>query len=432
MNNYETVVISQGEKVLYAVILLILSLICLYIWASEAPLESGSIVPGFVRAEGQNHKVEHLTDGKVKSLNVSNGSFVSIGDILIELDNRESKITLVAMLNKYLSVLATRDTANAMINSEVKPNFSTETIKLAKRLGKIEALNVQVAKFEATRQVRSKNEKLLQSKSQQLETSIHSERIKIVTLEEQYNLFKEKLESYQKLLDQKHVARLHIIDLERELARIEGNIDAGRSLVKEKILMLQEFDIKTAQLVDEEKQRAAAVLVQAEENIPVLQANIKRIEKIINDSIIKARVSGKITDLKISSIGETVKSGEELMKILPVDDALVIEARLNPSDIDNVAEGQKARVRLTAYNYRNTPMLEAVVVKISADRMQDKIGFFYELQLEIRKSELSRYPELKLAAGMTAESIIINDKRTVLEYLLEPIKRGISHSMRES
>ncbi len=77
-------------------------------------------------------------------------------------------------------------------------------------------------------------------------------------------------------------------------------------------------------------------------------------------------------------------------------------------------------------------MLEANVAKISADRMQDELGYFYQLQLEINKTELAQYAEIILAAGMPAEGIIINDKRTVMDYLLEPIKRGINRSLRES
>ncbi len=432
MNQSDINVISFKRNILMTTLYLMLSALCLYIWANLAPLESASIAPGFVRAEGQNQKVEHLFGGKVEAIHIQNGQLVNQGDELVTLDNRETKTALQAKLNEYLIALAQRDMANTMLNSEDDIYFNKETVTLARKLGKPSLLFVQTENFNTTRQVRQENEALLLSKNKQIKTAISAEVIKLASLKKQYDLSTTQLDSYNKLVNQKHVARLQIIDLEKEITQLIGEIGSGKSLIEEKQHALNENGIKIAKLYSEERQHAAIVLAKVEESMPALQAVITRLQQTLEESIIRAPVNGKITDLKVSSIGETVKSGEELMKILPENDKLIIEARLNTSDIESISEGQKARVRLTAYNFRNTPMLEANVAKISADRMQDELGYFYQLQLEINKTELAQYPEIILAAGMPAEGIIINDKRTVMDYLLEPIKRGINRSLRES
>ena len=203
-------------------------------------------------------------------------------------------------------------------------------------------------------------------------------------------------------------------------------------MIEEKQLALTENGLKIQQLLSEERQHAAIVLMKIEDSLPAMKASINHLQQVIKESEIRAPVTGTITQLAVSSIGETIKPGEELMKILPQGDKLIVEARLNTSDIESITEGQTARVRLTAYNFRNTPMLDANISKISADRLEDDLGHYYKLQLLIDKNALTKHPNLILTAGMPAESIIIHDKRTVLDYLIEPIKRGINRSMRES
>ena len=432
MKQTDISVISFKRNILLTIFFLMLSIICLYAWASLAPLESASIAPGFVRAEGQNQKVEHLFGGKVESININNGDFVQQGDVLIVLDNKEIKTGLTARLNEYLTALAQRDVAVAMLNADASVTFNEETITLSRKLKKQGVLNIQEANFKTTRQVRIENEQLLQSTINQIRSSITTENIKLASLNKQFDLSSTQLDSYNKLVNKKHIARLQIIDLEKEISQLKGKIESGKNLIVEKKLAVGENNLKISHLLSEEKQHAAVMLSEIEESIPTLQAHIISMEQSIDESLIKAPVAGRVTDLKISSVGETIKPGEELMKILPHEDKLIIEARLNTADIESIQEGQMARVRLTAYNFRTTPMLEANVEKISSDRMQDELGYFYQLQLVIDKTELAQYPEITLAAGMPAESIIIIDKRTVMDYLLEPIKRGISRSLRES
>jgi len=409
-----------------------LSIVCLCSWAKLAPLESASIAPGFVRAESQNQKVEHLIGGKVKTIHIQNGGVVNEGDELIILDNRDTHAALTARLNEYLILIAQQDVANAMLNADNDFLFNQETVSLAEKLNKSSLLFVQTANFKTTRKVRKENEAILFSKNKQINKAINSETIKLASLKKQYDLSATQLDSYNKLVNQKHIARLQIVELEKEITQLKGNIGFSKNIIDEKKLTLKENKIKIDNLLSEEQKFAAIMLADIEESMPALKASISKLQYTLEESIIRAPVSGKITDLKVSSVGETIKSGEELMRILPLNDKLIIEARLNTSDIESISEGQLARVRLTAYNFRNTPMLEAYVAKVSADRMQDELGYFYQLQLEINKSELAQHPELTLAAGMPAEGIIINDKRTVMDYLLEPIKRGINRSLRES
>ena len=124
--------------------------------------------------------------------------------------------------------------------------------------------------------------------------------------------------------------------------------------------------------------------------------------------------------------------GEEIMRLVPNKEELLIEARIRPTDSDLVWPGQIARIRLTAFNSRATPLLEGKVHWVSADRHEDAEGYYFIAEVRIDKNQLETIPQLYLSSGMPAETILVTAKRSIAAYLFEPLLRGISRSLRES
>jgi RND family efflux transporter MFP subunit len=163
------------------------------------------------------------------------------------------------------------------------------------------------------------------------------------------------------------------------------------------------------------------------------RAELKTAEDQIARAVIRAPIAGTVIDLKVHTAGGVVKPGEPLMSIVPRDDPLVIEAHIDPNDIDVVRPGLAAHIRLTPYNQRYAPPLEGRVVQVSADRFTDaKSGAAYYLarvQLTQKPSEID--PAIKLYPGMPAEVIIVTGQRTLLGYLAAPISRSFRRALRE-
>lgn len=163
------------------------------------------------------------------------------------------------------------------------------------------------------------------------------------------------------------------------------------------------------------------------------ESELKTAQDIIARAQIRAPLAGTIVDLKVHTLGGVIKAGEPLMSIVPKDEPLVIEARIDPNDIDIVRSGLRAQVRLTPYSVRNVPLMKGRVDWVSADRMSDqRTGTSYYLAritLDNKPSEVAS--NVTLYPGMPAEVMIVTGSRTMLEYVAAPITRSFRRAFRE-
>jgi HlyD family type I secretion membrane fusion protein len=195
---------------------------------------------------------------------------------------------------------------------------------------------------------------------------------------------------------------------------------------------LQQIPIQQNLLASDLSQKANLENNQAIHRIINIEDNINRLKNRIANATIRASHDGVVSHLKRKNPGETVMPGEEIMRLVPNKEELLIEARIRPTDIDLVWPGQNARIRLTAFNIRATPLLEGTVHWVSADRHEDAQGYYFVAEVRIGKNQLETIPQLHLSSGMPAETILITAKRSIADYLFEPLLRGISRSLRES
>ena len=163
-----------------------------------------------------------------------------------------------------------------------------------------------------------------------------------------------------------------------------------------------------------------------QERLLVAKDVLQRIE-------IKAPRSGIVQAVQVHTIGGVVGAGQVLMEIAPVDDDLVVKASISPMDVDNLAVGQEAEVRLTGLNLRSTPAIYGSVASISGDSLTDSnTGTpFFLARIEIPESERKKLGDTKLSAGMPAEVLINTGERTVLDYILKPLKDAIARGLNE-
>ena len=430
--NTKAKVISFKRNMFLVSAALILSMFLLYLWSALAPLESASIASGFIRAQSDNVKIEHIDGGRIKSIQVGNGDLVRSGDVLLELDTRDIQSSLAARLNEYLIILAQRDKAKSLLSANTEVEFAGDTLAIATKLNKESVLQAQELAFSSSKQVKVEQQQLLESRMQQLEKGMAADKSRLESLAEQYKLVKTELASYEKLADKHHIGRIQLVGLQREKARIKGESGVVIQALQEKKLNLGALKLESQHLTSQEREQAANILTRLEQSIPQLEDKIQRSKDLLRNAIILAPVDGVITEMQINSTGETIKAGEVILKILPVEDELIAIARLETDDIDSVQQGQAARVRLLAYNFRTTPPLEATVNRISADRLEDRFGYYYEVELKINKQALSQHTDINIRAGMPVEGIILNGSRTMLDYIIEPVKRSISRSLRET
>ena len=178
-----------------------------------------------------------------------------------------------------------------------------------------------------------------------------------------------------------------------------------------------------------------------------ISAEIKRNRDLLNDlaerqvaasdilqrKTIHAESDGRITELAVKDAGEIINKSQLIMKIVPDNDALVIKARIKPDDIDVVKPGQAVDIRFTAYSNRRTHPVEGTITQISADRKQSEDGsIYYESIVEMNKQALDKSDLGELHPGMSAQLAIINGKRRVWEYFVDPVLNTTQMALREN
>ena len=148
---------------------------------------------------------------------------------------------------------------------------------------------------------------------------------------------------------------------------------------------------------------------------------------------IKAPRTGIVQGVQFHTVGGDVKPGEVLMEIAPQDDELVVNAQVLPINIDSVAVGQRAEVRLTALNVRTTPAIYGNVVSVSGDSLNNpgSNAPYFLTRIEIPIEERKKLGDTKLTAGMPADVIILTGERTVLDYMLKPLSDAFARGLNE-
>jgi HlyD family secretion protein len=188
-------------------------------------------------------------------------------------------------------------------------------------------------------------------------------------------------------------------------------------------------------LVSRRAEEVATGLAEARAEINRLQAAARAARDQLERTAIRAPVAGEVVELKLRTLGGVVGAGEPILGIVPRDEPLVIEARVKPADIDVVHAGLLADVHLLAYRSRHMPRIRGEVRHVSGDRLVDeRTGEpYYEARIVVDAAILlMEAPEVELAAGMPAEALIITGERTLLEYIVDPIRASFRRSLRES
>ena len=273
---------------------------------------------------------------------------------------------------------------------------------------------------------------LLHSREQQLQLSIQAQQIENQARLERLELLTKQHTGVLALAEKNYVSEIQLDEIAQRLIESRSAIDSSRQKIAAAQSELQQIPIQRKLLISELSQQANLENNQAAHRIINIEDNINRLKNRIANGTIRASHDGVVTHLKRKNPGETVMPGEEIMRLVPNKEELLIEARIRPTDIDLVWPGQIARIRLTAFNSRATPLLEGNVHWVSADRHEDAEGYYFIAEVRIDKHQLETIPQLYLSSGMPAETILVTAKRSIAAYLFEPLLRGISRSLRES
>ncbi|MCE0780822.1 HlyD family type I secretion periplasmic adaptor subunit [Pseudomonas sp. NMI542_15] len=400
-------------------------------WAAFAPLSNAVHGSGVVTVQNYRKTVQHLEGGIIKELHARDGDLVKKGDPLIVLDESQlsaeyesTRNQLIVARYKEARLRAERDGLDAIPAVEMEGTDSP-------RAG--EALNGELQVFTARRN------------SLQGEISVNRERIEqmkqqIVGLNEMIRTKRGLEKSYsgeikqlRELLAEGFVDNQRLLEQERRLDMLKTEVADHESTISKTKLQIGETELQIVQLKKKFDSDVANELSDVQAKVFDLQEKEAALRDRLSRVVIRAPESGMVLDMKVHTIGGVVSAATPLLDIVPEASELVVEAKVDPKDIDRLKLGKTADIRFSAFSAATTPVIEGNLVRISADRLTDEHSGdpYYLVRVKVSEDGMKKLGNRKLQPGMPADVLINAGERTMLEYLLKPASNMFAQSLIE-
>jgi HlyD family secretion protein len=402
-------------------------------WAVTTEFAGAVFAPAILVVESNVKKVQHPTGGVVSELRVRDGDRVRRGDLLARLDETVTRANL-AIINKQLVELAARQARDeAERDGAAILDFPADLTSRAADPDTAAVIDGEGRLFKIRQTARDGLKAQLRERIGQLREEIRGLTEQVKAKDTEVQLIGQELKGVRELWDKNIVPINRLIALEREAARLGGERGALIASIAQAKARISETELQILQIDQDLRAEVSRDLAEIRGKVSELVEKRVAAEDQLKRIDIRAPQDGVVHQLSIHTVGGVVPAGEALMLIVPEGDALIVEARIQPQEIDRIWVGQKAVLRLTAFNQRTTPELNGEVSRISADITQEpKTGnLFYVVRIVLPAGEIARLDGLKLIPGMPVEAFIRTDDRTVASYLTKPLQDQIAKAWRE-
>ena len=408
------------------------------IWSTTALIAGAVVTSGAFVATGQNKIVQHLEGGVIREILVHEGDRVQAGQVLMLLDPTAPKSELDRLIIRHARALAMEARLRAEITGDEQVAFPVELTSRSKDPDIISIVGAQQLTFSAWHKNLEADVGALKDGIAALQERISAARVQLQSVERQLDLVGEELRSKAALVPRGLIRQSEILALQRGQANLQGEIGRLNGEIgdaKEQIAKTEQQIVGTRTAALKE---AVEQLHQARAEIADLRERIRSQQGVLERISITAPVSGVVVKLRYHTSGGVIEPGKNIMEIIPSNDALIIEVRVRPQDIDHVKVGQEASIRLAALNRRTTPMLVGTVTYVSADALPDdtqmslQVKDVYIVRVKLNDEHFKFDPKFMPKAGMPAEVYIKTTDRTFFEYLMQPIRDSMSRAFRET
>ncbi|QFU01917.1 Type I secretion system membrane fusion protein PrsE [Halomonas sp. THAF5a] len=412
----------RARAFLYVVVLAVAALLA---WAWLAPIDEVTRGTGRVIPSSQLQRVQSFDGGVVQEILVREGERVEAGELLMRIDptrflssfreNRATAQSLQARAER-LRALATGSSfmpAEALVNKA--PNIVDQERELYENA---------LAKL-------AEEQSILEERLAQRRAELDEAQSRRDTAARELGMASQELNLTRPLLQSGAVSEVEVLRLRREVSRASGErnqataqVERLQSAIDEAQAQLREVELNARTEWRTELSRTLGELAALDESSAGLEDRVRLSE-------IRSPVDGVVQRLGITTRGGVAQPGQEVVDIVPTDDALLVEARIAPQDIAFLRPGQPATIKLTAYDFAIYGGLEAELDHISADTITDDEGnTFYLVRVRTRQ-DAQQHREMEVIPGMTAQVDILTGKRTVMQFLLKPVLRAWENSMGE-
>ena len=407
-----------------------------FIWAYFSQIDELTRGEGKVIPSEKIKTIQSLDGGIISEILIKEGSIIKIGQPLMKIDTTRFEASLEENKQTFYHLLVTK----ARLEIESKLNL-TEDIPEIKYSDEILA-NANVFAMN--------DRKLFTSRMEELKSTIKTFKIQLKQKEQEINelsskatqlkisiaLIREESVTMEQLVERKSKSKVDLLKIKRELAQLEGELQGTYASIPKAKYAIEEAENKIVEKLKIFKSEASNELQKINTEIKKYESKLVADEDKLDKTVLISPVDGIVKQINVNTIGGVVKSGMDLIEIVPQSDILLVEAKIDPKDIAFINPNQKAIVKITAYDFSIYGGLEGKIIEISADSIVDKNdknqSSYYKIVIKTEQNYLEKNKQkLPIIPGMISTVDIVTGKKSILDFLLKPILKTKENSLHE-
>ena len=403
------------------------------IWAFFAPLDKGVPMGGTVTVAGNKKAVQHLTGGTVEEIFVKEGDTVTAGQALVRMNSVQARANAEITRIQFLAARITE--ARLLAERDGRPSlvFPPDIQASGNDPRVATTLAVQKQLFES-------RQGALRSDLAATEQNIFGLNAYAAGVEEsrqgkllQLRLLQQQIDGMRDLAKDGYMPRNRLLELERNYAQIEASIAEDTGNLGRNQSQVSELRLRALLRQQDYQKEVRTQLTEIQQQVDALRNRLEGLDYELNNAEVKAPVSGMVADVSIFTEGGVVSPGFRMMDIVPLDEPLIVEGQVPVHLIDSVHPKLPVELIFSAFNQNTTPRIPGIVTQVSPDRLVDEqTGMpYYRMRAEVTPEGRKLLADLQVRPGMPVELFVRTGERTLMNYLLRPLRDNFRMSMTE-
>jgi HlyD family secretion protein len=417
-------------------------------YAAVVQIRGAVIAPGNMVVEGNIRRIQHQDGGSVAAILVNNGQKVAAGDLLVRMNETQARAELAVVMVQLFSQQIRAARLVAERENQPAIRFPPPPVELAMvsdpqalmRAMSLSCsdlsncLNIEKELFEARRLAKEGEIAQLRERVDQTRQEIEGLVAQQKSIEDQAVVVREEVAALEVLQKQGLTQLSRINPQKLNLARLEGQAGDMKSQIARARGKISELNVQIAQVSKQALNEVTQDLREASEKIADLHEKKLAAEAKLRRVEVRAPIAGTVHQMAVFTIGGVLSPAETMMQIVPENERLLVESRIDPAFIDQVSVGQDALIRFSSFDQRKTPELAGRLIFISADLEQDQskqIPPHFRARAELKEGELQKLSDQRIISGLPAEMHVQTRERTILSYMMKPLTDQIARTFRE-
>ena len=402
-------------------------------WAASTEIAGAVIASGLLVVDSNVKKVQHPTGGVVGEILARDGDRVRSGDVIVRLDETVARANL-AIVTKTLDELTARKARLAAERDGAgEIEFPPEMRDRAGNPSLANTIAGERRLFDLRHTARVGQESQLRQRIAQLTEEIGGITAQREAKLREITLVERELKGARDLWDKNLMPITKLTALEREATRLEGERGSLTASIAQSKGRISELELQIIQITRDMASEVGKDLRETEARIGEFVERKAAAEDQLKRIDIRAPQDGVIHQSAVHTVGGVIAAGDAVMLVVPSSEGLVVEAKVQPQDIDQLQLGQPAVLRFATFNQRTTPEINGTLARISADALLDqRTGqASYLVRIALAPEEIGRLGDVKLVPGMPVEAFLQTGNRSVMSYLVKPLHDQIARAFRE-